>query len=436
MMSEKVRTVPDVRISQITAPPFYTVHQDIRRADHSDYWLKGGRGSTKSSFISCEIVEGLLRDPLANGIVYRKVAANLKTSVYEQIAWAINLMGLSPWFRFLVSPMEIIYKPTGQRILFRGADDAGKSKSIKLAKGYFKYLWFEELTEFDGMDDIRTIKDSVVRVVDHFFTFYSYNPPKSANNWVNVEALIPVPGRLVHHSNYTQVPQDWLGIAFIANAEALREVNPAAYQHVYMGEVTGTGGQVFDNVVLRTITREERQKFDRFLNGGDFGFASDPDAVIRAHHDRHSQRLYLMDEIYGIRMNVDVLAEKLRTLIGIEYVTYDNEDPRMINELHRRGVRVLPARKGPGSIEHGMRWLQERAQIIIDPVTCPNAAREFAAYEYKQDRFGNFLSEYPDKDNHLIDATRYSCESEMHGRLGFAPTTIPGTVQTDRIFRR
>lgn len=400
----------DIRLSQLIAKPFYRVHESIRRAQFDEYWLKGGRGSTKSSFISLEIVQGIVRDPLANAIIYRKVADTLRDSVYAQMVWAINALELGPWFKCKVSPMEIIYTPTGQRILFRGADDPGKSKSIKLDKGYFKYLWFEELTEFHGMDDIRTIKASIIRGGGHAITFSSYNPPKSANNWVNAECLIDIPGRLVHHSDYTQVPPEWLGPSFIAEAEALKATNETAYKHTYLGEVTGTGGQVFDNLKIERIPETLRKTFDRFHNGGDFGFAGDPDAVLRMHYAPKLRTLYILGEVYGSGMNADVLAERVKALIGSEYGTWDNEDPRMINELKRRGIRALHAKKGPGSVEHGMRWLQDLACIWIDKTKAPNAAREFRGYEYKQDRNGNFLAEYPDKDNHAIDACRYGCE--------------------------
>lgn len=402
--------VGEIRLSQLIAPAFYPVHRDIRREGHGEYWLKGGRGSAKSSFISLQIIQGILRDPMANAIAYRKVADTLRDSVYAQTVWAIGALGLTPWFRCKLSPMEIIYLPTGQRILFRGADDPGKSKSIKLDKGYFKYLWFEELTEFDGMEAIRTIQASIIRGGGHAVTFASYNPPKSQNNWVNAQCLIPVPGRLVHHSDYTQVPPRWLGPSFIAQAEALRATNGTAYRHVYLGEVTGTGGQVFGNLVIREISAAQRGSFDRFLCGGDFGFAGDPDAVLWMHYAPRLRTLYILGEVYGSGMNADVLAGRIRALTGGGYGIWDSEDPRMIGELKRRGIRALAARKGPGSVEHGMRWLQSLAAIVIDPITCPNAAREFSAYEYEQDRFGNFMARYPDRNNHAIDAARYGVE--------------------------
>jgi PBSX family phage terminase large subunit len=128
----------DICIYDAIARPFWDLYDDLKRGDHAEYWLKGGRGSTKSSFISLAIIRGILADPDANAIIYRKVGNTIKDSVYSQMLWAIDRLELSPWFKCKVSPFEIIYTPTDQRILFRGADDPMKSKSIKLQKGYFK----------------------------------------------------------------------------------------------------------------------------------------------------------------------------------------------------------------------------------------------------------------------------------------------------------
>lgn len=424
-----------MRLSRLLAPAFHELYGKIRSGGVTEVWLKGGRGSGKSSFCGFDIPLSLLEDRNANAIVYRKVGNTVKDSVFSQIRWAIEQLGLTPYFQFRVSPFEITLKATGQKILFRGADDPNKSKSIKLPKGYFSRLWFEELPEFAGMDELRTIKASVFRGgAKPGVTLASFNPPKSANSWVNAEALIPRPNRIVHCSCYTEMPKDWLGPTFLAEAEALRQTNERAYRHMYLGEITGTGGQVFDNVEVRTISDKERSNFDRFLNGGDFGFAIDPDAIVRCHYAKHSRKLYLLDEVYGAQMNIDELAEKAKAIAGREYIIYDSADSRMIHELNRRGVRALPAKKGPGSIEHGIRWLQDLGAIVIDPVHCPNAAREFSSYEYQQDRYGNFLSAYPDRDNHTIDATRYACEREMQGRLGFA--RVSGVSAYDRVFMR
>ena len=386
------------------------VHRDVKRGDHSEYWLNGGRGSTKSSYVSIELILQLMKNPQINAIVYRKVAATLRESVYEQVVWAIDQMNLRPWFTFRLNPLEIRYKPTGQRILFRGADDPTKSKSIKLSKGYFGVLWFEELAEFAGVEDIRTIKASVIRGGESAITFCTYNPPQTARNWVNKEAITPKDNRLVHTSTYLGVPPKWLGPDFIAEAESLKRSNLLAYRHMYLGEVTGTGGQVFNNLQLRTITDEELGTVGQCYDGLDFGFAVDPDAFVRWAYDPRRKRIVAIDEFCGSHNTVDGLADVLRQRIGNSLVRCDSADPRMIAELGLRHVRAVGVKKGPGSVEHGMRWLQSLGEIVVDPRRTPNIAREFASYEYAADKNGDFLPVYPDKDNHTIDATRYALE--------------------------
>lgn len=407
----------DICIYDSMARVFWDLYDDLKRGDHAEYWLKGGRGSTKSSFISLAIIRGILADPNANAIVYRKVANTIKDSVYSQMLWAIDKLELTPWFKCKVSPFEIIYTPTDQRILFRGADDPMKSKSIKLPKGYFKYLWFEELAEFQGMNAVRTIKQSVLRGVDKAYTLYSYNPPKSAQNWVNSEALKPVERRLVHSSTYQDVPPEWLKDEFIAEANSLRDTNERAWLNEYMGEVTGTGGQVFDNLEIREITDGEIGTIDRFYNGLDFGFAVDPDACTRWGYDRRRRRLYAISEYYGARTPVPVLAQKVQEIARHEVVTCDHADARMISQMKTYAINAIACRKGPGSREHGIRWLQDLGAIIVDPKRTPNIAREFREYEYARDKDGNFLSEFPDKNDHAIDSCRYALERESNQKI-------------------
>lgn len=406
----------DVQLSKLIAPAFYDLHVDIRERRHREYWLMGGRGSTKSSFVALEIILGMMKTPDANAIVYRKVGNTLRESVFEQLLWAVDALGVNAFWQPRISPMELRYKPTGQRILFRGLDDASKSKSIKLRKGYFAYLWFEETAELHGMEDIRTVKASINRGTPQegaSITFYSYNPPISAQNWVNKEAIKDVNGRRKHHSCYLQVPPEWLGENFIAEAENLKNSNERAYRHMYLGEVTGTGGNVFDNLQIRTIEPAEMDAQAYFFNGLDFGFAVDPDAFIRWAYDKKSRKLYAVSEYYAARTPTDRLAEEVKKRYEHGTVRCDSADPRMINELRSRNINALGVKKGPGSVEHGVRWLQELNAIIIDPQRTPNAAKEFTAYEYAQDKNGGFLPEFPDKDNHLIDATRYAMEQEI-----------------------
>lgn len=389
---------------------FNALSLDIDAEAHSEYWLRGGRGSGKSTFIARKIILGMLDHPQANTAIFRKVATTLRQSVYEEMVKAIDALGLRPWCSFRLSPMEIQFRPTGQRIIFRGADDPGKSKSITLSKGYFGYLWFEELAEFSGMDDIHTVEASVIRgsAGQRPIVFCSYNPPQSAQAWVNAESLLPVNSRLVHLSSYLELPPEWIGESFISRAEEMRKTNERAWRHMYLGEVTGTGGQVFDNVQLRRITDEEIKEVGSFYNGLDFGFANDPDALTRWAFSKRNRTLYAIGEYYSSHTLIDTLAEKIKLLCGREVVWCDSEDARTIEELRRRGLNTIGVKKGPGSVRAGIKWLQNLAGIVVDPVRTPNIAREFSAYEYMQDRNGNFLPDVPDKDNHTIDSGRYA----------------------------
>lgn len=393
------------------ARTFWDLYDDLKRDGHAEYWLKGGRGSTKSSFISLVIVRGLLADPNANAIIYRKVGNTIKDSVYSQMLWAIDQLQLAPWFQAKVSPFELIYKPTGQRVLFRGADDPLKSKSIKLQHGYFRYLWFEELSEFRGMEDIRTIKQSVFRGVDRGVTLYSYNPPKSAQNWVNTEALKSVTGRLVHHSTYLDVPKEWLKEAFISEAERLAQSNERAYRNEYMGEVTGTGGTVFDNLVLHEISADEIGGYGTVYAGLDFGWFPDPLHFVRCAYDPARRRLCIFDEYRTVKTsNADVyrILTEQKQLTAAEEVIADSAEMKSVNDMRSYGMRCIAATKGPGSVRASMRWLQALNEIVIDPERCPDAAKEFSQYEYERTRDGEFVDAYPDANNHAIDAVRYA----------------------------
>lgn len=400
------------RLTECIGPAFYPVYEDIMRAGHTHYWLPGGRGSLKSSFCGIVIPLGMMQDKtgLANAVVYRKIYNEIEGSVFEQILWGIDMLGVSEQWRWTKKPMMIEYILTGQRIVFRGADDPRKSKSIKFRRGYAKYVWFEELAEFGGMEEIRTILQSLIRGGDDAVVLYSYNPPKSAQSWVNAEEMIPRPSRMVCKTTYLQAPAKWLGARFVAEAEELKRTNELAYRHEYLGEVTGTGGQVFDNLEIRRIYDDEIESMDKPYIGLDFGFAVDPDACVKWHWDKRNRKIYAMAEYYGSHTPDSVLADKVSAIAGDHVVICDSAEPRTIANLRREGLRVVAAKKGPDSVRHGMRWLQELNKIVIDPARTPNIAREFAGYEYRMDKHGNFLPDYPDRDNHTIDATRYALE--------------------------
>ena len=399
---------------KLIAPSFYKVHQDIKENRHTHYWLKGGRGSTKSSFISIEIILGMMKDSNANAVILRKVGFNLKDSVYEQLEWAIKVLGVEGYWKSKVNPLEIIFMPTGQRIIFRGADKPKKIKSTKFRQGYAKYIWYEELDEFYGENEIRTINQSLMRGGENFCVFYSYNPPKSQRNWVNESVLEERTDRLVHHSSYLTVPAQWLGEQFLIEAEHLKRTKPESYRHEYLGEVTGTGGEIFTNLTIRRITDEEIKTFDKIARGIDWGYAIDPFHYTVNHYDKTRRSLYIFYEIQKVNLSNRKAAELVKTENKTnKIIVCDSAEPKSIAEFNSYGLRVIGAKKGHDSVEYGIKWLQDLEEIIIDGERCPNTKREFMEYSLEMDNNGNWKSKFPDKDNHSIDAVRYSREDDI-----------------------
>lgn len=398
------------KLSEIVSPAFIEPHRKIKSGEIDELVAKGGRGSAKSSYISIELILELLKHPDCHAVVLRKVGNTLRTSVYAQICWAIAELGLTRKFKCTVSPMECAYLKTGQKILFFGLDDPGKLKSIKLPFGYIGIGWFEELDQFDGPEQVRNVEQSIFRGGQYSFCFKSFNPPVTRDNWANKYVLEEKPGLMVHHSTYKTTPKEWLGPRFLADAEHLRQTNPTAYKNEYEGEATGTGGNVFDNLELREITDQEIARFDRIFQGVDWGWFPDPFAFIRLHYDRARETIYFLDEIYENKLQNESAARQIKDNGYTDaYITCDSAEPKSVTDFRDCGLPAKEAIKGPGSVDYGMKWLQKR-KIVIDRRRTPNAYDEFVHYEYERDKNGDFISGYPDADNHLIDATRYALE--------------------------
>lgn len=407
-----------VRLSEVIAPSFYDLHKDIKQDKHTHYWLKGGRGSTKSSFVSEELITGIMRNSEANAVVIRKVGLYLKDSVYEQLLWAISKLGVERYWQEKLSPLELVYVPTGQRIIFRGADKPKKLKSTKVRSGYIRYAWYEETDEFNGIEEIRTINQSLLRGGATYTVFYTFNPPKSQRNWINSEVLVPRSDKIVHHSDYRSVPAEWLGEQFLIEAKHLEQTKPEQYRHEYLGEVTGTGAEVFTNITIRPITDEEIKSFDHIKRGIDWGYGADPFVYITAHFDSKRNRLFIFYEFFRCAAKYDVIANAIRkenTQNGT--IIAESAEPRSNDELRDRGFRIRTAVKGPGSVEHGITWLQNLEEIVIDGTRCPNAAREFNEYELDRDSSGELKADFPDKNNHTIDAIRYALEDYIGRKI-------------------
>ena len=407
----------DIRLSKKIGSAFYDVAHDVFHHGHTHYDFSGGRGSLKSSTVSVLVPLLLISNPGTHALVLRKVANTIRDSVYAQYIWAIGELGMAAYWEAKVSPMELIYKPTGQKIMFRGADDPMKIKSIKVPFGYIAVTHFEEKDQFAGRAEIRTILQSTMRGGSKYWNFESYNPPISRDNWANKDSLEERADRLCHKSTYLQAPPEWLGEQFLAEAEHLKATDERAYQHEYLGIPVGTGGNVFDNLELREITDEEMSHFDHIYQGVDYGWFPDPFAFIRLHYDRARETIYLLDEIYQNKLTNEASGNIIiKRGYKDAYITCDSAEPKSVADYRAMGLPAKAAVKGPGSVDYGMKWLQRR-KIVIDRKRTPNAYNEFVNYEYDRNKDGDIISGYPDENNHLIDATRYAVE-RISRRMG------------------
>jgi len=278
----------------------------------------------------------------------------------------------------------------------------------------------EELAEFKTEEEIKIVTNSIVRgeLPDGLFYkfFYSYNPPKRKQSWVNKKyntALLPA-NTFVHHSTYLDNP--WISQAFIEEAEATRERSQRAYDWEYMGLAVGSGVVPFENLVFTDIPDDLYNSFDNIRQGVDFGYANDPLAFVRWHYDKKRRRIYAMDEHYGVKISNRKLAEWIKAKrYNTTDCIADSAEPKSIDEIvYEHGIsRFYGAKKGPDSIEYGERWLDDLYEIVIDPKRTPNIAREFEAIDYDTDKDGNPKTRLVGTDNHTIDATRYAFENDM-----------------------
>ena len=399
------------------ASSFIDLNRSIDDREYREYYLEGGRGSTKSSFVSEKIIEILENNPRMCAVVLRQVKDTLKDSVYAQLEWAIDTLSetyphIKSDYKLTKSPLEITKESTGQKIYFRGADDYGKIKSLKPPKDkYIGVTWYEEADQFKGMNEIRKINQSLIRGGEDFIQFYSYNTPASSMHFINVEKIIPKETRLVHLSDYRQVPSKWLGSAFVDEAEFLKSVNERLYENEYLGLMTGTGGTVFENIELREITDKEIDTYDFIYQGMDFGWFPDPLAWVKCCYNPSQRTLYIFDEFVVNKMSNQDVWNALKEQKGVtedDIITADSAEPKSIGDFRSYGSAMRGAEKGAGSVEYSMKWLSALAKIVIDPKRCPVSAQEFSTYEYQQDKDGNYISGYIDADNHAIDATRYA----------------------------
>lgn len=383
---------------------------------YKDFWnftgryrvCKGSRASKKSKTTALNFIYRIMKYPQANLLVVRKVFGTLKDSCYTELKWAIHRFGVDSLFDCKMSPLEITYKPTGQKIYFRGLDDPLKVTSITVDVGYLCWLWIEEAYEITSEDDFNMLDESIRgEVGDNLFkqATLTFNP-WSDRHWLK-RRFFDVSSEDVLAITTNYMCNEWLDNADKRLFENMKKNNPKRYAVAGLGEWGVTEGVIFENWRTEDLT-ELIPTFDNIYCGMDFGYSNDPNALIKVHISKAQRKIYVFAEWYQAGMSDEELSEVAREFVGNDYITCDSAEPKTIDFLASNGVKAVPAMKGADSINRGIRWLQ--GYEIVVHKNCQNFINEISQYCWLKDKYGNAMAKPVDKDNHLLDALRYATE--------------------------
>ncbi len=392
-----------MNLKECIAPSFFEVHSSIKQGLYTHYWLKGGRGSCKSSFVSVEIILGLMKEEDVGCVAVRRVAGCIRDSIFAQLLWAIEKLKVSHLWQVKSSVPELTYLPNGNKILFRGADDVTKIKSTKLSKGYVKYVWFEECDEFKSYEDILSVNQSLLRGGEAFCVFYTFNPPKLHSHWINKISLTESDDKLVHHSDYTTVPVEWLGKQFFKEAQSLKASNKRLYDNQYLGIVTGGEGLILPHFSVKRL----KEDFDVKFLGQDFGFNH---ANVILELCFRENIIYISKELYVREMDTREIIELAEGRFDKKLVMWcDSAEPDRIRSWRKAGYRASPVSKEANSVNAQIDFLKSR-EIIINP-DCVNTITEISSWNWIKDKVtGEYTDRpVPFKDDAMA-ALRYGIE--------------------------
>lgn len=403
-------TVPITDITVDFVEVYRTVHEAFETGNVREVISKGGRGSIKSNFWAAVAEETIYNDPNAHVVYTRRYKTDLRGSVYNQFMKTVIRHNKIDEWEFTTSPMMAKYKKTGQCVIFVGCDKPISLKSYNLSFGYVKLLIHEECDEMAGVEQMDNVEDTFLRSDVNSIDVKVFNPPKSANNFMNEYTLecANKDGTKIFHSYYYNVPVKWLGQRFFDRAEWFKEHKPRYYANNYMGEVTGTGGAIFENLEIRTITDDEINSFGESNYGLDFGFEH-PQVFTESYYDRETDIVYIIWEKWAKRMRQSRFAREIEKYKSVEIIA-DSARPDNINDFNDWGFDVIGATKRwkGGGRDYAWEWMQMRRKIVIDPERTPHCAKEFQKAEHEQLRDGSFSSRYPDLEEDCIMSCIYS----------------------------
>lgn len=382
--------------------------------------VKGSRRSKKSKTMALWTICKLIEYPEANMLVVRKVYRTLKDSCFTELKWAIKRLKVDAWFDIKESPLEITYRPTGQKIYFRGLDDPLKITSIATEVGVLCWMWIEEAYEITSEADFDTLAESMLGDCPEglFKQITLTFNPWNEKTWIKSRFFdVEDENILALTTNY--LCNEWLSPEDIKVFEDMKRRNPRRYAVAGLGQWGIVDGLVYENWkeewfdhTSDAFRREHPNLQSAF--GLDFGYTNDPTTLFCGLLDKENKTLYVFDELYEKGLSNRRIYERIQAMgYGKERITADSAEPKSIDELKSLGLRVKGAQKGKDSIKNGIQWVQD-LKIIIHP-RCVNFLTEISNYTWDVDRFGNRLNAPIDDFNHLMDAMRYALEGHIKG---------------------
>lgn len=384
-------------------------HFGILKVATADRICKGSRASKKSKTTALWYIWNTMKYPEANSLVIRKTFNTCRTSVFTDLKWAIHKLGVDDKWQCTNSPLEMTYKPTGQKIYFRGLDDPLKITSISVDVGVLCWCWIEEFYEITKEEDFNFIDESIRGVVNPplFKQITMTMNPWSEKHFAKRRFFDVVDDNILAiTTNY--LCNEWLDEADRLLFEEMKKNRPTRYRVAGLGDWGIAEGLIFDNWRVEDLT-DKMSTFDNQYWGLDFGYSADYTALIGAHLDKAQKIIYIFDEFYGLKMLTKNLAPIVNERIGRNYVMCDSASPERIDELVLNGVMAASVNKT--EINFGIYWLLGY-EIVIHK-DCVNLIREMSSYCWEEDKFGNALPKPVGKDDHGIDALRYAFNTVM-----------------------
>jgi len=396
---------------------------DVVLPAYKEFWntkktyviCKGSRGSGKSKHAALWHIYNMMKYPLSNTLVVRKVERTLRDSCFSDLKWAIHQLGVDEYWNCTTSPLEMTYVPTGQKILFRGLDDGYKITSISVPKGVLNFLWFEEFYEITKEDDFNILDESIRGQLPKGYwkrVTATFNPWSEKH--FSKARFFDNPAENVLSMTTTYLDNPYLSETDMQLFEDMKTRNPRRYQVAGLGAWGIVDGLIYENFKEQEFTLEQ-VKHCKSAFGLDFGYTNDPSAFFVGFVDLENKKLYVWDEFYEKGLSNKKIFEKISSMgYAKEKITADSAEPKSIDELQTLGLRhISGAKKGKDSILNGVQWIQD-LEIIIHP-RCVNFITEISNYTWDEDKFGNKLNKPIDDFNHLMDAMRYALESFITG---------------------